>query len=157
MTMIRVNASVEIHQHAPIHTIMILTHASVSASLTSAIQVNILTLRVVAANVKKTQRALTTNTSMRYLADVSVRKTRNVETDNTMTMIHVNVNVKTHQRATPLTSMTHIHASVCASLIHVLQASTMTIKRVAVGATNTSPALTTNSSTSHLVSASAGL
>ena len=94
---------------------------------------------------------------MIHLVDAIAVMSRNVAQESTMTMIHVNVNVKTHQRATPLTSMTHIHASVCASLIHVLQASTTTLKRVAVVVTNTSPALTTNSSTSHLVSASAGL
>ena len=53
-TMIHVNASVETHQIAHIHTIMILTHASVSADLMTATQVSTLTRKAVAASVVDT-------------------------------------------------------------------------------------------------------
>ena len=54
MTMIHVNVNVETHQHAPIHTIMILTHASVSAGLMTATQVSTLTQKAVAVSVVDT-------------------------------------------------------------------------------------------------------
>ena len=54
MTIIHVKASVETHQHAPIHTIMIRTHASVSVGLMTATQVSTLTQKAVAVSVVDT-------------------------------------------------------------------------------------------------------
>ena len=73
MIMIHVNASVEIHQLANIHTISTLTPANVIVDHMIATQVNTLTPRVVAANAQSTRPAQTINTSMKLPANVSVK------------------------------------------------------------------------------------
>ena len=66
-----VNASVEIHQLASIHTITILILVNVIADLMTAMLVNILITKVVAASAQSTRPAMIINTSMVQLASVN--------------------------------------------------------------------------------------
>ena len=93
---------------------------------------------------------------MIHHVDAIAVMSRNVAQESTMTMIHANASVVTLQHVIVLMNMTHIHVSVSVGLMTAIQVSTLTLKHAAVVARNTSPALTTNSSTGHLVSASAG-
>ena len=72
MTMIRVNASVKIHQLAMLLTIMTQIRVNVSVDRTTAMLVNILTIKAVAANAQSTRPAQAISTSMIQLVSVSV-------------------------------------------------------------------------------------
>ena len=108
MTMIHVNASVEIHQLASIHTSMIHILASVSVSLTSVPLINTLTTRHVAAAATTIRPALVISISMIHHVNASVVTQKHVVQDNTMTTrpVTVKLNVKT------LTNGTQDHKSV---------------------------------------------
>ena len=69
--MTHVNASVEIHQLASIHTITIHILVNVIADLMTAMLANTLIQKAVAASVLSTRPAQTTNTSMAQLVSVS--------------------------------------------------------------------------------------
>ena len=69
--MTHVTASVKIHLHAMLHTIMIKIHVSVPVDLMTAILVSILTTRAVAVSAQNTSLALTINTSTVQLASVN--------------------------------------------------------------------------------------
>ena len=71
MIMTHVNASVVIHQHAMLLTIMIQIHVNVSANHTIAMLVSISTPRAVAANAQSTRPAQTISTSMAQLVSVN--------------------------------------------------------------------------------------
>ena len=72
MTMIRVNASVKIHQLAMLLTIMTQIRVNVSVDHTIAMLVNILTITAVAANAQSTRPVQTISISMIQLVSVSV-------------------------------------------------------------------------------------
>ena len=74
MTMTHVNASVEIHQLANIHSITTQTPVSVIVDHMIATRANTLTQRAVVANAQSTRPAQTINTSMIQLVSVNVTK-----------------------------------------------------------------------------------
>ena len=152
MTTIHVNASVETHQCAPIHTNMIHTHASVFVSLMHVPLISTLTPTHVAADVMNTQPAPAISTLMSHRANATAVISRNVAQENTMTTIHVHASVVICQHAMLPIIMIRIHVNVSAGLTSATQVSTLTPRAVAVSVQNTRPAQTINTSMVHLAS-----
>lgn len=154
-TMIHVNASVETHQCAPIHTSMIHTHASVFASLMHVPLISTLTTIHVAAAVMNIQPAQAISTSMSHHVNATVVILRNAAQENTMTMIHVIASARIHQLVMLHTIMTQIRVNVSVDHMTVQHISTLMLKPVAAAVVRLQPARGTNSSMKHPANANA--
>ena len=154
MTMVRVGASVEIHQSAPIHTSMIHILASVFAILTHVQHISTLTTKPVAVSVVKSQPAQAINTTMTHRANATAVMSLGAVQENTTTMTHVTANVKIHQLAMLHIITIQTHVSVLADLMIAILANTLTTRAVVVSAQSTRPAQTINTSMVQLASVS---
>ena len=134
---------------------MILTRASVPASLTSVHLISTSTTTRVVVNVVKSQHVQVISTSMTHNVNASALMSRNATQENTMTMTRVSASVKIQQLALLPTIMTGIRVNVSVDLMIATLVSILTPRAVAASVQSIRPAQTISTSTKHLANVSA--